>query len=185
MKGNKIYRHKSNPEEKLFHDKFVELCEQYPDHIHRIIHPQSDNDKIVINRLSKKEKNIVVSAIQWLGSPIGLSFLRDLGYYKTKEIPRSHYTTPFIFKSKEPRDFIFNELKEIISNDLRMYNGDILSHFHLRNNLYMDSLDIATFGVEIERKYKIIFNNEIWNKFQDCTLDYVVDSIINEVKKEK
>lgn len=86
MKGDKEYRFKDNPEEKLFHDKFIEkfgqdymgtralsmvvtgIDERYP------YYPEK--------HLSVEEENMCLNLIQWLGSPVGNGFLRDCGYVK-------------------------------------------------------------------------------------------------------
>lgn len=73
----KIYRHNSNPDEKIFHDVFSE------DHIDNdldyIIFPPTNNDT-----LSEREKQIILTAMQWLGSPIGQGFLNKCGFEKIR-----------------------------------------------------------------------------------------------------
>lgn len=69
MKGNKVYRHKQNPEEKRFHDAFVE------DHnninMSSIIFEPNSRGIEPNEYLSPREEKIVISAMQWLGSSVG------------------------------------------------------------------------------------------------------------------
>ena len=85
MEGYKTYRHSSNPKEKELHDKFKEQfidCEDRTGNeknfINKIVFGCSDAAQAIPNdTLSDREKKIVLSTIQWLGSPVGQSFLRD------------------------------------------------------------------------------------------------------------
>lgn len=80
MKGLKTYRHTSNPQEKVFHDKFVEL---YGD-----ITSSSQIVKMVDGRgwtqecTTKEERDLMATTIQWLGSPVGQGFLNKCGFVK-------------------------------------------------------------------------------------------------------
>lgn len=85
LTGFKVYRHKDNPEEKRFHDKFIEHNSYNAYDMDRICFPpKGNNDLYPSDVLSSRERQIVISAIQWLGSPVGQSFLRELGYEKSK-----------------------------------------------------------------------------------------------------
>ena len=80
MKGNKTYRHSRNELEKKIHDSFIKS------HINDIdmICIESD-DGITPNRyLTDNEKSIVISSIQWLGSPVGQMFLEENGFKLNK-----------------------------------------------------------------------------------------------------
>jgi len=81
MEGYKTYRHESNPKEKELHDKFIQN-NKYID-IERIVFPQSETF-VSEHILSEREMKIVISTIQWLGSPVGEGFLRSCGF-KLKE----------------------------------------------------------------------------------------------------
>ena len=62
MKGNKTYRHTNNPLEKKLHDSFIK-------------------EHLKPNRyLTDDEKRVAISTIQWLGSPVGQSFLMENGF---------------------------------------------------------------------------------------------------------
>ena len=90
MKGNKTYRHEQNPEEKRFHDEFIK---QHGDHNMSAIVLEPKNGGMSPSRhLTPEEENIVVSGMQWLGSPLGQSFLRDMGYEKPPEEPKKPMT---------------------------------------------------------------------------------------------
>lgn len=82
MKTFKPYRFETNPQEKKFVDEFIKQCYDHgvPDRIvfganHKGISP---------DYLSERERDIVLSAIQWLGSPVGQKFLNDCGFVKEK-----------------------------------------------------------------------------------------------------
>jgi len=83
MQGFKTYRHKNNPKEKELHDKFIETHikhEHFTAPVDLIIFPPTNNPMTPEDYLSDREKRIVISTIQWLGSPIGQSFLRECGF---------------------------------------------------------------------------------------------------------
>lgn len=82
MEGFNVHRHPANPLEKTMHDKFNETFVE-PRYSHNTL------DKLVYgvtdhgdpkDYLSDHEKRIVLSTIQWLGSPVGQGFLMDCGY---------------------------------------------------------------------------------------------------------
>lgn len=82
MEGFKTERHEQNPKEKEFHDKFLR---------HHNRDGYADMENIVFGNdgrpkgsLTDREKQIVVSTIQWLGSPVGQGFLSDCGFTKTE-----------------------------------------------------------------------------------------------------
>jgi hypothetical protein len=97
MKGTKQYRHKNNPKEQEFHDKFIEMFNR--DNSARktlsaIVNGWFDHRQHQPEKwLSEKEETICINLIQWLGSPVGQGFLRDCGFelkekiinFKTKE----------------------------------------------------------------------------------------------------
>lgn len=78
MKGNKTHRHDLNPLEKLMHDRFIKdfgtgiSMEQ--------ITMPLDNYGKPERYLTKQEKELIISAIQWLESPVGQGFLSDCGF---------------------------------------------------------------------------------------------------------
>lgn len=84
MKGTKKYRFEDNPKEKEFHDKFVEKFDR--DHSTRktlsaIVNGWSDIKQNEPKRyLSPREETICANIIQWLGSPVGMSFLKECGF---------------------------------------------------------------------------------------------------------
>ena len=81
MKGYKTYRHKDNPKEKEFHDKFIDdNKDQLFSGFDYIAFGQSDVGMKANDTLTERETRIMISTIQWLGSPVGQSFLRDCGF---------------------------------------------------------------------------------------------------------
>lgn len=83
MEGFKTYRHSDYPEEKRFHDSF---CDFDLESASAISLPIKDNGIGAKELLTDREHQIVISTIQWLGSPVGLNYLKSLGYEK-KPIP--------------------------------------------------------------------------------------------------
>lgn len=85
LEGFKTYRHSTNPKEKEFHDKFIEHNSHNHDDMDFLVFGMGDgNGSFPANRLTDHEKQIVISTIQWLGSPVGQGFLRDCGFEKKK-----------------------------------------------------------------------------------------------------
>lgn len=84
LEGFKKYRHNDNPKEKEFHDKFIKDyidCEKCTCPVDLLVFPACNNSVMhPSDYLTDREKRIVISAIQWLGSPVGQSFLRDCGF---------------------------------------------------------------------------------------------------------
>ena len=84
IKGFKTYRHNQKPKEKELHDKFINehvIGEYYSAPVDLIVFPaQEFNDFEPSDELSDREKRIMISTIQWLGSPVGKSFLRGCGF---------------------------------------------------------------------------------------------------------
>tara|TARA_R110002124_G_scaffold280156_1_gene453284 strand:- start:208 stop:447 length:240 start_codon:yes stop_codon:yes gene_type:complete len=76
MKGNKTYRHTNNPLEKKLHDSFIK------EHLNDIemICVDSDDGMKPNRYLTDDEKRVAISTIQWLGSPVGQSFLMENGF---------------------------------------------------------------------------------------------------------
>lgn len=96
MKGNKTYRHKQNPEEKLFHDTFIS---QHGDRDMSAIVLEPNKSGTAPSRyLTPEEEKIVISAMQWLGSPLGQCFLRDMGYEKKPKREMSNYDRKYVAK---------------------------------------------------------------------------------------
>jgi len=82
MKGLKTYRHASNPLEKVFHDTFIN---NYGHSLESIVKPVTGNG--YRNEFcTKEEEELMITTIQWLGSPVGIGFLRDCGF-KQKDKP--------------------------------------------------------------------------------------------------
>lgn len=81
MEGYKTYRHTQNPKEKELHDNFLKNHnrEGYHD-MDLIVFGHGSQSLRPNDYLTDREKKIVLSTIQWLGSPVGQSFLRDCGF---------------------------------------------------------------------------------------------------------
>jgi hypothetical protein len=81
MKGFKTHRHKSNPKEKELHDKFLQHILDRDVNIDLLVFPPAnDTQTYAKGTLSDREKQIMLSTVQWLGSPVGQNFLKDCGF---------------------------------------------------------------------------------------------------------
>lgn len=82
MKGTKQYRFEYNPLEKLFHDGFIEMFTR--DNMARkalsgIVNGWSNDGQNKPKKyLTEHEETICVNLVQWLGSPVGQSFVREV-----------------------------------------------------------------------------------------------------------
>lgn len=79
---SKAYRFESNPKEREFVLKFNELNPRDLD-ISRIATPSLDG-QTPVSFLNEREIQLVINTIQWLGSPVGQTFLRDCGFECSK-----------------------------------------------------------------------------------------------------
>lgn len=88
LKGFKTYRHESNPIEKKLHDKFVKDhidCEKWTCPVDLLVFPPANDDiSTPSDYLSDREKQIVISTIQWLGTSVGQNFLSECGFVLKK-----------------------------------------------------------------------------------------------------
>lgn len=81
LEGYNLHRHENNPKEKELHDKFIErFASDGRVDLERIVFNMDDHDNPIQGYLSDREKRIIVSTIQWLGSPVGNGFLNSCGY---------------------------------------------------------------------------------------------------------
>ena len=83
--GFKTYRHKDNPREREFHDKFIEWYMRgdiLSDLL--VFPPANDNQTRAESTLSDREKRIVITMVQWMGTPLGQSLLRECGFEPVK-----------------------------------------------------------------------------------------------------
>lgn len=82
MEGFKTYRHATNPKEKELHDRFLN---EHILHKHTpvdllVFSPKNEAQTVAVDELTDREKRIMLSTIQWLGSPCGQGFLLDCGF---------------------------------------------------------------------------------------------------------
>ncbi len=84
MKGFKTHRHEHNTDEKLLHDTFIN--EHGSDTDMSLIVFGDNGSMNPVNYLTNEEKQIVISTIQWLGSPVGKYFLSQCGFEKIKQL---------------------------------------------------------------------------------------------------
>ena len=74
---SKSYRHLDNPEEKRFHDAAKQMETSM---LSAITLPLNDRGTEPSRYLNEDEEQLVINTLQWLGSPVGQSWLRELGY---------------------------------------------------------------------------------------------------------
>lgn len=82
MKALKQHRFGTNPLEKELFESFVDSHDHGYD-IDLIVFGSRPNSGMPSDYLSEREKEIVASTIQWLGSPVGQGFLRSVGFELT------------------------------------------------------------------------------------------------------
>ena len=80
MEGFKTYRHDNNPKEKELHDKFLNEHILKRDIDLLVFPPANNNQTYAVDTLTEREKQIMLTTIQWLGSPVGQSFLKECGF---------------------------------------------------------------------------------------------------------
>jgi len=85
--GYKVYRHESNPKEKEFHDTFMKDYSRFGD-MSMIVFPPNERGSRPNDYLTDREAKIVISTIQWLGSPVGQGFLNRCGFIAKPEEPK-------------------------------------------------------------------------------------------------
>jgi len=85
VKSFKTHRHESNPKEKEFYHIFMEEHSKGTD-MDLIVFGHPNDSALPKDYLSDREKRIVLSTIQWLGSPVGQGFLNSCGF--TQELKR-------------------------------------------------------------------------------------------------
>ena len=79
LEGYNTHRHATNPTEKQLHDSFVKHHNN--EYMHLIVFGQADDSNTIPkDYLTEREQRIVVSTIQWLGSPVVKNFLRENGF---------------------------------------------------------------------------------------------------------
>jgi hypothetical protein len=83
MIEHKKWRHEGNPQEKILFDKFMEYFLTQPsrrDLAGIIFGWHSSSQSVPNDYLTEREEIICTNMIQWLGSPIGMNFLRECGF---------------------------------------------------------------------------------------------------------
>jgi hypothetical protein len=80
IKGLHTHRFQENPEEKRFADSWAEQ-NRHGSNLAHLLDPNPGR----LGRppeASERDHAVAATVIQWLGSPVGQGFLRDLGYEK-------------------------------------------------------------------------------------------------------
>ena len=88
MKGFKTYRHKDNPIEKKLHNKFIEWYVNDHSNMDLLVFPPANDQQTrAEDTLSDREKRIVITMVQWMGTPLGQSLLRECGFEQVEKNP--------------------------------------------------------------------------------------------------
>ena len=86
IEGFKTYRHEQNPKEKEFHDKFIEWYVEGDGLFDLLVFPPSNSQQTrAEDTLTDREKRIVITMIQWMGTPLGQSLMRECGFEPVKK----------------------------------------------------------------------------------------------------
>lgn len=80
--GHGVHRYASNPEEKAFALAWQNECDKGAV-LSYLLFPEYDGPRASRPVPSDAENKVAATVIQWLGSPVGQTFLRDMGYTKT------------------------------------------------------------------------------------------------------
>lgn len=114
MKGFKTYRHADNPREEALHSKFIEMFTDKDMDFIIFGNLNDKSGKIPNDNLTVREQRIVISTVQWLGSSLGQSFIRSLGYCEEKEYkPKLHHISSRLAKLEKQLDCIPTWIKSI------------------------------------------------------------------------
>lgn len=85
-KGLYTHRFKDNPEEKLFAEEWDKV-NVLGHNLAYLIDPKNGVGLARPPEPTDRENEVAATVIQWLGSPVGQNFLRDLGYVKYVKKP--------------------------------------------------------------------------------------------------
>lgn len=80
--GFKTYRHTQNPKEKELHDKFIEwyLSPGTGNFDLLVFPPEDTHQTYAVDTLTQREIRIVITMVQWMGTPLGQSLLSECGF---------------------------------------------------------------------------------------------------------
>ena len=78
-KGIHTHRFRENPEEERFAKAWT--VQNNPGRTLDYLLARAENNPV---RVSERDREVAATVIQWLGSPVGQSFLRELGYERSK-----------------------------------------------------------------------------------------------------
>ena len=81
--GMSPHRWKDNPEEKAFAKAWAKSAEDYHTLSYLLAGPEHDQ-RYHPPDPSPRDYLVAATMVQWLGSPVGRSFLEELGYKKEK-----------------------------------------------------------------------------------------------------
>jgi hypothetical protein len=85
MEGFKTYRHEQNPKEKEFHDKFIEWYINGDMETDLLVFPPDNSHQTrAEDTLSDREKRIVITMVQWIGTSLGQSLMKECGFEPIK-----------------------------------------------------------------------------------------------------
>jgi len=87
MSSTKEYRFKYNPREKVFYDEWVASHESRRGKSHTTLeYLLAVDPNKPMGECTDRDDDVAALVIQWLGSPVGVSFLRDCGFVPKEEL---------------------------------------------------------------------------------------------------
>jgi hypothetical protein len=139
LTGFKVHRHGTNPKEKELHDKFIEWYVNDHSNMDLLVFPPANNQQTkAIDTLSDREKQIVITMVQWMGTPLGQSLLRECGFEqvekksewvkltdpKGREIfKNSFYFSSFVYLEDNEPSFCSSTIKWLDKVEVRSRNS--------------------------------------------------------------
>ena len=85
IKSYNTHRFLGNQQEEVFHDKFLEFLKlKDSDVFSNILFNSAPREVGFDSEISEREKRIMITTLQWLGSPVGQQYLDDCGFTKIK-----------------------------------------------------------------------------------------------------
>jgi hypothetical protein len=90
--GYNAHRLKSNPTERIFAEKWEEINTEGRDILAWILNTFSPTDgRQIKGVVSERDAEVAASVIQWLGSPVGQSWLQEVQELKDTLTPESYF----------------------------------------------------------------------------------------------
>ena len=87
MISKKAYRFMTNPQERVFFDKWCEYNDTSKGMTYSTLeYILADKPNHPAGECTARDEEIAATVIQWLGSPVGQQFLNDCGFVRKEKI---------------------------------------------------------------------------------------------------